>query len=572
MRCVAYCRVSTNESDQLNSLNNQISHYTELFKQKGYDPPKIGIYYKKDGTAIKMDNGIFADEGITGTKKKNRKAFQHLLRYAEDHEFDVIFCKNVQRFARNVTDGTEALKRLKQLEVKVIFEDGGLDSWEHEGIINMFLSIAQEESRMKSNAVKFGVRKAQQQGKWTSNCPYGYDRVKGYLQINEKEAQIIRKIYNWYLSLNWGFGRILRKLNEEKIPSKKGGLWYYQHVKNILTNPLYTGRQTTHKNENMDINVFMVKNISEDEWIVKNKPELCIITKEIFNKAQIIHNERAKNDKTIRRRYSDKNLFSNVCRCENCGGIMKRKRKRRKSNQKIICLDNYELVCQKNDLYGKSVCKYRNSVDESVILEFVKNSVYGLRNQFNLHLLDKRFEMYLKTYFTIDTQKQIKSLDKKLSRLKLEQNNNVRLNANGILTDCELKEFMQNYRRSIKKINGEKLKLVNWDKEIEEKKREFEDFKKYICEVDINKLTNADIKRIFSFISIGTFSYSSGDNELYEKYFKEANYVTYINREKRIFKEIRAEFKFLGENEMDIILDYYGKFGVGNLYKDDNKE
>ncbi|HYE12155.1 MAG TPA: recombinase family protein, partial [Patescibacteria group bacterium] len=97
MKCVAYCRVSTDKDDQLNSLENQISHYTELFKKEGYQGAEVGMYYSRDGKkeAVEYIPSIFADEGISGTKLKNREAFKYMLECAYRKEFDVILVKNV---------------------------------------------------------------------------------------------------------------------------------------------------------------------------------------------------------------------------------------------------------------------------------------------------------------------------------------------------------------------------------------------------------------------------------------------------------------------------------------------
>ena len=81
MRCVAYCRVSTDSDEQLNSLENQIKHYTDIFQQDGYQPAECGLYYSKSykHEVLKHIPSIFADEGISGTKLKNRGAFAHML-------------------------------------------------------------------------------------------------------------------------------------------------------------------------------------------------------------------------------------------------------------------------------------------------------------------------------------------------------------------------------------------------------------------------------------------------------------------------------------------------------------
>lgn len=70
MKCVAYCRVSTDHDDQKTSIETQKLYYTELFSH----PAPVGMLYKKDGTKEKL-LGIFADEGISGTSLKRREAF-----------------------------------------------------------------------------------------------------------------------------------------------------------------------------------------------------------------------------------------------------------------------------------------------------------------------------------------------------------------------------------------------------------------------------------------------------------------------------------------------------------------
>ena len=69
---------------------------------------------------------IFADEGISGMKAKNRPEFQRMIRMCELHQLDLIITKSVSRFARNVKEALEYVRKLKLLGVGIIFEKEGM--------------------------------------------------------------------------------------------------------------------------------------------------------------------------------------------------------------------------------------------------------------------------------------------------------------------------------------------------------------------------------------------------------------------------------------------------------------
>lgn len=107
LRVAAYCRVSSSSADQLNSYATQIDYYTRLAKKK-----------KNEWNMVE----IFADEGISGMKAKNRPEFQRMIRMCELHQLDLIITKSVSRFARNVKEALEYVRKLKLLGVGIIFE------------------------------------------------------------------------------------------------------------------------------------------------------------------------------------------------------------------------------------------------------------------------------------------------------------------------------------------------------------------------------------------------------------------------------------------------------------------
>ena len=88
LRVAAYCRVSTDTEDQLNSYKSQVKYYTELIKSK----PEWSLA------------GIYADEAITGTQVKKREDFQRLINDCMNGDVDMVITKSISRFARNTLD------------------------------------------------------------------------------------------------------------------------------------------------------------------------------------------------------------------------------------------------------------------------------------------------------------------------------------------------------------------------------------------------------------------------------------------------------------------------------------
>ncbi|MBZ4646343.1 MAG: site-specific recombinase, invertase Pin [Clostridia bacterium] len=502
MRAVAYCRVSTDEKDQMNSLENQIKHYQGLFKENNYEPVKVGMFYRKQGNKeIKQPlEGIFADEGISGTKLKNREAFKYMLECAKRKEFDVIYVKNIARYARSVEDGTKTLKDLKECGVKVIFEDGNLNSFEHELVINLFLSVAQEESRAKSIAVQFGIHKAQQAGKWNSQAPYGYMIVDGYLKIELNEAEIIKKIFELYLN-GYGTGKIARWLDSNNILTKTGKKWTQKQVCSILDNPIYTGLQRTHRQQNIDVNRNIIVDVDSNEWIIHKREDLRLISDADFAKVQKQRKMRLEMFSNGHRP-SNKHIFSNLLYCGNCGWNMKRKKRHSYIRKNGTTRDiGYEWTCQQNDMYGKARCAYRNALPEDELIKHIKSRIEEIRN--DNEYLNMFFEKYMKKYYTIDNlEEQLETINNSIDNLSKKIDLNFNLLAEGIINKDEYKKRNDTLQTELLEFENKKNKLLMFENEINAKKREFEEYCNTLKTIDLNNLSNAELKKIINKITI----------------------------------------------------------------------
>ena len=192
MNIAAYCRVSTDKADQLNSLEAQKEFFSEYTKRTG-------------DTLVRL----YADEGISGTKIKNRKEFLSMMADAEHGLFEMVVVKDISRFARNTVDCLSCIQRLKERNIAIYFEKEHINTLEATGelLITILSSQAQEESRNISENVKWGLKRKYENGEVLIKRTFGYEKgIDKHLHIIPEEAEIVRMIYKEYLegkSLEW---------------------------------------------------------------------------------------------------------------------------------------------------------------------------------------------------------------------------------------------------------------------------------------------------------------------------------------------------------------------------------
>ncbi len=156
MNIAAYCRVSTDKDDQLHSLETQMNFFKE--------------YTQRTGDRLV---GLYADEGISGTKIKNRKQFLRMMADAECGKFQMIVVKDISRFARNTVDLLQNIRRLRELGIEINFLTANMTSLGNsEFVLTIFGAMAQEESYNTSKRVKFGKKANAQKGR-VPNIVYG---------------------------------------------------------------------------------------------------------------------------------------------------------------------------------------------------------------------------------------------------------------------------------------------------------------------------------------------------------------------------------------------------------------
>lgn len=275
-RVAAYARVSTVRERQQTSYAAQIAYYTSY------------INSRDDWSLVR----VYADEGVTGTSMQKRKEFLEMLQDAMDGKIDLIVTKSVSRFARNTVDSLTAIRQLKEHGVECYFEKENIWTFDAKGelLITIMSSLAQEESRSISENTRWGMRKAFQDGKVFVPFRHflGYDRgINGELQINAKQAETVRMIYQMFLD-GCSFYRIAAELTRKEIPTPYGKhVWRDRTVKNILQNEKYRGDALLQKKYSKDfLDRKMRKNKGEvPQYYVVGNHE-AIIEPEIFEAVQ----------------------------------------------------------------------------------------------------------------------------------------------------------------------------------------------------------------------------------------------------------------------------------------------
>ena len=215
-----------------------------------------------------------------------------------------------------------------------------------EFILTILGAMAQQESANMSKRVKFGKDITAQKGR-VPNLVFGYDKIpdeRYTLKINEEEAKIVKEIFESYVYKGWGTTKIAWDLNDRGIRTKKTkSKWVQTSIVRMLKNPIYTGRVTNKKSEVTDFITGTRKDLPEEEWIVVERPEMRIISDELFNRAQEILEQRSNEFKLKSKREKTEYVFSTLIYCKHCGYSFRRiKRKYTEDGNEYIL--NSELM------------------------------------------------------------------------------------------------------------------------------------------------------------------------------------------------------------------------------------
>ena len=368
-RVAAYCRVSTDSEEQLNSYEAQKSYYT----QKIEESPDWEMA------------GIYADEGISGTSMKKRTEFKKMITACKRGHIDLIITKSLSRFARNTVDCLETVRLLKANGIGVYFEKENINTLTEssEFLITLFSGFAQAESESLSKNIAWGKQKSAEAGKvdFQYKKMLGYRKgVDGQPEIVPEEAEIIRRIYRRYLA-GCSLGQIKQELEQDNIPTaQKVERWSSAVVHNILTNEKYMGDALLQKTYITDcITKKVKKNMGERPMYYVENNHPAIIPRETFDQVQKEMTRRSSKRKVLQKsgktelgKYSGKYALTELLVCGECGSPYKRVTWARNGKKRIVwrCVSRLE--------FGTKYCHNSPTLDESRL----HNAILAAMNEY----------------------------------------------------------------------------------------------------------------------------------------------------------------------------------------------
>ena len=354
LRVAAYCRVSTDDEEQLTSYEAQRTFYTDK------------IMENPDWTMA----GIFADEGITGTSARKRPEFLRMIRQCKQRKIDLILTKSISRFARNTVDCLTYVRLLKEHGIAVIFEEQNINTLESDSemLITLLGAFAQAESESISANVRWGIRQAMREGKANINYKYLYAYEKGEdgrPRIIPEQAEVVRDIYKRFLA-----GASLRQIKEwlesEGIPNVAGKEeWTINAIRSILTSEKYCGDVLLQKTFISDcISKKAVKNTGQLPKYLIQDHHPAIVERKVYDavQAELARRKAAKSPakaaSTGLTSYASKYALSERLVCGECGTLYRRCTWRKNRKTRIVwrCVSRLD--------YGKRYCHNSPTLDE----------------------------------------------------------------------------------------------------------------------------------------------------------------------------------------------------------------
>ncbi|MDF2474054.1 MAG: Site-specific recombinase, invertase Pin s [Anaerocolumna sp.] len=431
---VAYCRVSTNKEEQLDSLESQQKFFHEYAKRNQYN--LVWIY---------------ADEGKSGTKMKNRCQLLKLLAEAENKKFDMVLIKDVSRLARNTVDFLTSIRKLKTLGIKVVFVNYDQTSSDSsEFMLTLLSAIAQEESANTSKRVKFGKRQNAERGK-VPNLIFGYDKIIGdyfNLLINEKEAKVIREIYRMYTEEGMGTTRIAQELNRAGIKTKRGCNWSQCGVTRLLTNEIYIGKVINAKEEVVDFLTGTRQRMREDQRLITYNQSLQIIEEETFNKANQLLSGRRNSFLQAGVRETAAHVFSRLIYCKSC----------KKGFRRIVRTyqNTYiKWVCSCRNSNGVSACPNKSAVEEDKLLTEILRYLSNIIDS-SPQALQTLFMEYNRRIMQLNRQEpRMEDYLIRMNKIKKEKQKYIEMYKNDIIGIKELKDTVDRIDRERKQLENE---------------------------------------------------------------------------------------------------------------------
>ena len=553
LRVVAYCRVSTGDEEQINSYESQKKYYKEkITKNSNW-----------------FFSGIYADEAITGTIDYKRTDFMRMIQDGLDNKYDMITTKSISRFARNTVDTLKYVRILKERNIAVFFEEENINTLEMAGelLLTILSSVAQQESENISTHVKLGLKMKKERGELVgfNNClGYTHDAKNNRLIINEKEADIVRTIFDLYLK-GYGAGGIARKLTEMKFKTPKGkDQWHEGTVSKILKNEKYKGDVLQGKTFTTDpITHKRVANMGEEDKYYISEHHEAIIEPEIFDRVQQIMKDR-RGARACGRRLGNigrKFNFSSRIRCGFCGGCYGRRSlyvNKKKTAPAWHCITTYKV--------GRKYCGESKIIKEKVIEDAFMDAYRLLTN--NKEEVNNILNDIIKFSRENSFENEIKELNEKIVSDTSKKEKLIELMIEGAIDRETYDKKLQKYNNKIEKYEMKMRSLkaeVKNDNSIENGINKLKEL--LVSKSEINEFDPEIFDAIVDYAIIGGYSENGQIDPYMIRFICKSKFS--LTSTDDVTKEEVINNAHLARSEFNVILDFETRQSIFMFEKDE---
>lgn len=460
MRVTFYARVSSEKDEQLNSLDNQITYYTDLIKKNPHWDYVPG----------------YIDEGISGISTQKRENFNQMIEDAKNDTFDFVITKEISRFARNTLDSIGFTRELLKNGVGVFFQNDNINTLDEDSELRLSImsSIAQDELRKLSSRIKFGHQQAIKNHVVLGNSRiFGYDKKDKKLVINEEEAKMVRELFELYATDEYSMKQIEDIFWNRGYRNRNGNKIAHSTMANTISNPKYKGYYVGNKVKIVDMFTKKQHFLPPEEWVMF-KDETgdivpAIVSEELWDAANIILERRSKDVKNRQNVCNHANLLTGKLFCTHCGKAYYRRDSVDKQGNK-----NSKWVCSGKINNGADSCP-----SFAIYEEEIKPVLFDVFNETS-PMAEDLVESYIEMYKTIDADgEMLKDIEKVKAQIEHEQKKKRKIldyNLNGDLTDDEYIQMNKECKAKIDELEKELFDL-------EEQQNSKEDFRKHIEEI-----------------------------------------------------------------------------------------
>lgn len=446
LRVTFYARVSTDQDEQINSLENQVQYYTELIQSK---------------PNWKFVPG-YVDEGISGGSTKKRDNFNRMIRDAKAGMFDFIITKEISRFSRSTLDSIKYTQELLDYNVGVFFQNDNINTLDTDSEFRLVImaGVAQDEIRKLSERLKFGFRQAIKNGHVLGNDKlYGYDKKDCVLTVNEEEAEIIRIIFDLYGNQRLGTRTISKRLMELGYTSREGNAFNTLTIRHILENPKYKGWYCGNKSQSVDYRTKRNVLLDESEWVTYPDPSIpAIVSEELWNRANALYKRRREEMKSHSSGISFHNRYPYSAKiyCEEHGTTFHRQVIQTKKGQQEVW------QCKVYRSHGRAACSAPQirSSDLDVILSDIFKELVRDKEK----IIDSLVTVLTNIPKEVDYGKLRCQVENEMDDLERKKNRLLDLSIAGALTVEEFKERNDAFNAQILECQG-KLTAIRQEEE-----------------------------------------------------------------------------------------------------------